>query len=424
MCPSSAHDAPQSPDGGYKADRVPGSCSPGLVFSRGEWGMYDFMFHVPTKIYFGRGQISHLAELSDFGQKALLVYGGGSIKRNGIYDEAIRILTHAGIEVVELSGVEPNPRIETVRRGVGLCAREGVDMVLAIGGGSTIDCAKVVAAGARYDGDPWDLVLDGSKAASALPIFSVLTLSATGSEMDAFAVISDMSKNEKWGTGAECMKPTMSVLDPSYTFSVSPKQTAAGTADMMSHTFESYFSMDEGAYVQKRLAEGLLRTMIHFGPIALAHPDDYDARANLMWAASHAINGLVSDGCSPAWCVHPMEHELSAFYDITHGEGLAILTPAWMEHVLDAQTAPLFAAYGCNVWGLSGVDDMKVAREAISRTRAFFVEAMHLPATLREVGITDEKNFEVMARKAADGCKGSFVALSQDDIVEIYRAAL
>ena len=322
------------------------------------------------------------------------------------------------------SGVEPNPRIETVRRGVGLCAREGVDMVLAIGGGSTIDCAKVVAAGARYDGDPWDLVLDGSKAASALPIFSVLTLSATGSEMDAFAVISDMSKNEKWGTGAECMKPTMSVLDPSYTFSVSPKQTAAGTADMMSHTFESYFSMDEGAYVQKRLAEGLLGTMIHFGPIALAHPDDYDARANLMWAASHAINGLVSDGCSPAWCVHPMEHELSAFYDITHGEGLAILTPAWMEHVLDAQTAPLFAAYGCNVWGLSGVDDMKVAREAISRTRAFFVEAMHLPATLREVGITDEKNFEVMARKAADGCKGSFVALSQDDIVEIYRAAL
>ena len=193
---------------------------------------------------------------------------------------------------------------------------------------------------------------------------------------------------------------------------------------MMSHTFENYFSMDEGAYVQKRMAEGLLKTMIHYGPIALAHPDDYDARANLMWAASHAINGLVGDGCSPAWCVHPMEHELSAFYDITHGEGLAILTPAWMEHVLSADTVALFAAYGRNVWGLTGTEDEAVAREAIVRTREFFTQTMHMPATLREVGITDEKNFEVMAKKAADGCKGSFVPLSKDDIVEIYRAAL
>ena len=386
--------------------------------------MYNFTFHVPTTIHFGKGQISHLAELASYGSRALLCYGGGSIKRNGIYDQALSILKDAGVQVFELAGVEPNPRIQTVRRGVELCHQNDVQMVLAIGGGSTIDCAKVVAAGAKYDGDAWDLVIKPGLIKDALPIFSVLTLSATGSEMDAFAVISDMTKNEKWGTGAECMKPTMSVLDPTYTFSVPARQTAAGTADMMSHTFENYFSMDEGAYVQKRMAEALLKTMIHYGPIALAHPNDYDARANLMWAASHAINGLVGDGCSPAWCVHPMEHELSAFYDITHGEGLAILTPAWMEHVLSADTVALFATYGRNVWGLTGTEDEAVAREAIVRTREFFTQTMHMPATLREVGITDEKNFEVMAQKAADGCKGSFVPLSKDDIVEIYRAAL
>lgn len=385
--------------------------------------MYNFTFHVPTTIHFGKGQISHLADLAGYGKKVLLCYGGGSIKRNGIYDQATEILSDAGLEIFELSGVEPNPRIQTVRRGVDLCRKESIDMVLAIGGGSTIDCAKVVAAGAKYDGDAWDLVIHPELIKAALPIFSVLTLAATGSEMDAFAVISDMTKNEKWGTAAECLKPTMSVLDPTYTFSVPARQTAAGTADMMSHTFENYFSMDDGAYVQKRMAEALLKTMIHYGPIALEKPDDYDARANLMWAASHAINGLVGEGCAPAWCVHPMEHELSAFYDITHGEGLAILTPAWMEHVLSEKTEKQFATYGRNVWGLTGTDDAPVAREAIARTRQFFTETMHMPATLHEVGITDEEHFDVMAQKAADGSKGSFVPLTKEDIVEIYRAA-
>ena len=385
--------------------------------------MYNFTFHVPTTIHFGKGQISHLADLAGYGKKVLLCYGGGSIKRNGIYDQATKILSDAGLQIFELSGVEPNPRIQTVRRGVELCRKESIDMILAIGGGSTIDCAKVVAAGAKYDGDAWDLVIHPELIKAALPIFSVLTLAATGSEMDAFAVISDMTKNEKWGTAAECLKPTMSVLDPTYTFSVPARQTAAGTADMMSHTFENYFSMADGAYVQKRMAEALLKTIIHYGPIALEKPDDYDARANLMWAASHAINGLVGEGCAPAWCVHPMEHELSAFYDITHGEGLAILTPAWMEHVLSEKTEKQFATYGRNVWGLTGTDDAPVAREAIARTRQFFTETMHMPATLHEVGITDEEHFDVMAQKAADGSKGSFVPLTKEDIVEIYRAA-
>lgn len=387
--------------------------------------MYNFMFYVPTRIYFGKGQISHLSELKNYGSKVLLVYGGGSIKRNGIYDNAVRILKDAGVSVYELSGVEPNPKIETVRKGVSMCKTEGIDMVLAIGGGSTIDCAKVVAAGAKYDGDAWDLVLDGSKIKAALPIFSVLTLSATGSEMDEFAVISDMTKNEKWGTAAEVLKPTMSVLDPTYTFSVSKKQTAAGTADMMSHTFENYFTKEKGADVQARFAEGLLKTMIKYGPIALAHPDDYDARANLMWAASHAINGLVAAGSQPAWCVHPMEHELSAFYDITHGQGLAILTPVWMEFVLkkDPSTAENFAVYGRNVWGIADDDDESAAKKAIEATRTFLFETMELPAYLRAVGIDSDEHFEIMAEKAAEGCVGCFVPLTKDDIVEIFRSA-
>lgn len=384
--------------------------------------MYNFSLNIPTTIHFGKGAISHLDELKDYGSKALLVYGGGSIKKNGIYDTAMSILKKADIEVLELSGVEPNPRIQSVRKGVEICRSEGIDMVLAIGGGSTIDCAKVIAAGAKYDGDAWDLVIDQSKITDALPIFDVLTLSATGTEMDPYAVISDLTKNEKWGTGSTYMVPTMSVLDPEYTYSVSKKQTAAGTADMMSHTMENYFS-HENADCQKFMAEGLLRTMIKNGPIALNDPTNYDARANLMWAGTHAINGNISEGVSPGWCIHPMEHELSAFYDITHGEGLAILTPAWMEHILSEETLSNFVDFAKNVWGLSGDDDWALAHAGIDALKKFFFETMGLPANLRAVGITDDKNFEIMAKKACDGSKGSFVPLTKEDIVEIYKAA-
>ena len=384
--------------------------------------MYNFNLQIPTNIHFGKGTISYLTELKEYGKKVLLVYGGGSIKKNGIYDTAMKYLQESELTVFELSGVEPNPRIETVRQGVEICKKENIDMILAIGGGSTIDCSKVIAAGAKYDGDAWDLVLDGGKVQAALPIFDILTLSATGTEMDEFAVISDMSKNEKWGTGSPYMVPTMSILDPEYTYSVSKKQTAAGTADMMSHTMENYFSM-ENADCQKFMAEGLLRTMIKNGPIALNDPSNYDARANLMWAGTHAINGVVGAGCSPTWCVHPMEHELSAFYDITHGEGLAILTPAWMEHILNDDTLPMFVEFAKNVWGLSGDDDYALAHAGIDALRKFFFEIMGIPANLRAVGITDETYFEVMAEKAANGCKGSFAALSKEDIIEIFRAA-
>ena len=385
--------------------------------------MQAFTYHIPTKIHFGKGQLVHLTELSESGHSVLLVYGGGSIKKSGLYEEAMQLLHQAGLQVTELSGVEPNPRIESVRAGVACCKEQKLDMVLAIGGGSVIDCAKVIAAGACYDGDPWDLVIDPGKIQTALPIYSVLTLAATGSEMDSFAVISDLSKHEKWGTSAECMKPKMSILDPTYTYSVSKKQTAAGTADMMSHIFENYFTNVPGAAVQARFAEGLLKTCVQYGPIALQHPDNYEARANLMWTSSMAINGLLSDGAEVGWCVHPMEHELSAFYDITHGEGLAILTPHWMDFALSEATAAKFAAYGRAVFGITETEDWKAAKAAIAETRAFF-RTMQLPETLREVGICEETHFEEMAEKAAAGCVGCYVPLTKEDIIGIFRDAL
>ena len=384
--------------------------------------MNNFVYHIPTKIHFGKGKISKLKELTESGSKVLLVYGGGSIKREGIYDKAMEVLTESGLTVYELSGVEPNPRIETVRKGVEMCKKDGIDMVLAIGGGSSIDCAKVIAAGAKYDGDAWDLVLNPSLIKGALPIYSVLTLAATGSEMDIFAVISDLNKNEKWGTASNHMLPKMSVMDPEYTYSVPAKQTAAGTADIMSHTLENYFTNVKEGFMQARFAEGILKTLVHYGPIALKDPTNYEARANLMWASSFAINGLLKLGCEVNWCVHPMEHELSAFYDITHGEGLAILTPFWMDFALREETAYKFAEYGRNVFGIMGEDDMEVGRKAIEATRAFF-EEMGLPKTLKDVGI-DDTYIDQMAEKAYKKAKGSFVPLTKEDMVAIFKAAL
>lgn len=342
----------------------------------------------------------------------------------GIYDEAMKLLADAGLSVVELSGIEPNPKVESVRKGVALCREHHIDMILAIGGGSVIDAAKAIAAGTVYGGDVWDLVLDSSKIKGALPLYCVLTMAATGSEMDPHAVISDMTLNIKQAMHSDYIKPKMSICDPTYTFSVPRRQTAAGTADIMSHTLENYFTNVEGGYLQARFCEGLLRTCIHYGPIALEKPDDYDARANLMWSSSHAINGLVKDGADVPWSVHPMEHELSAFYDITHGVGLAILTPRWMWHVLSEKTAPKFAEYGRNVWDLPwSDDDRSTAEQAIKKTEQFFFDVLGLPKTLTEVGIGDEI-FEAMEAKAAAVCTHTYVPLSKEDVVAIYQASL
>lgn len=385
--------------------------------------MQNFEFHVGTDILFGRGQVEKLgAKIREYTDSVLLVYGGGSIKKNGIYKAVLETLSSSGIAVMELAGVQPNPRIESVREGAKLCRENNLTGVLAVGGGSSIDCAKVIAAAALYDGDAWDLVIDSSKIKGALPVFSVLTMAATGSEMDAGAVISNMSTNEKYGTMSPSMLPKVSVLDPAYTFTVPAKHTAAGIADIMSHTFEIYFNREKGAFLQSRMAEAVLETCIKYGPEALANPESYEARANIMWASSWAINGLLQKGCAVLWSVHAMEHELSAFYDVTHGEGLAVLTPAWMRYVLSEETVDKFVSYGVNVWGISPeLPPMEIANKAIDLTQKFFVETMHIPATLKELGIGEE-NFDRMAEKAVRGKQiRGFVTLKQEDVKKIYE---
>ena len=253
----------------------------------------------------------------------------------------------------------------------------------------------------------------------------MLTLAATGSEMDAVAVISNMDTNDKLGTGHPDMRPKASILDPTYTFTVSKYQTAAGTADIMSHIMENYFGGSEGAYLQDRMAEGLLKTCIKYGVVAVREPENYEARANLMWASSHAINGLISLGKDHPWSVHSMEHQLSAYYDITHGVGLAILTPAWMDAILSDKTVDKFVDFAVNVWGVTPkADKVETAKEGIAALRAYFKE-LGIPQTLPEVGIKDETHFDVMAEKAEQGgLLKAYVPLPAAKIKEIYRACM
>jgi hypothetical protein len=393
----------------------------------GDDPMLNFNYSIPTKIFFGNGQIKVLGkEIKKYGTKVLLVYGGESIKKNGVYDEVIDQLKGEDIPFWELNGVKPNPRIDSVREGIKICRENKIDFLLPVGGGSIIDCAKTIGAGYYYDGDPWDLVIGKGKIEKVLPIGTVSTIAATGSEMDNYAVISNLETNQKLGLFHDNMFPKFSILDPAYTFTVSQRQTAAGTADIMSHIFEVYFSRTEGAYLQDRMAEAILKTCIKYGIVAVKEPKNYEARANLMWSSSLAINGLLSYGKESMWSVHPIQHELSAYYDITHGIGLAILTPYWMEYVLNDETVDKFAEYGINVWDIDKENDKYgIARGAIEKTREYFI-SLGLPSTLREVGIGEE-NLENMAKKATDyqgGTIGSFVPLNYEDTLEIYRRAL
>ncbi|MGV8980921.1 iron-containing alcohol dehydrogenase [Clostridium sp.] len=387
--------------------------------------MKNFNYSIPTKIFFGKNQIDVLgSEIKKYGSKVLLVYGGGSIKKSGLYDKIAGILKTNDISSWELSGVEPNPRLTSVRKGVQLCRDNGIDIVLAVGGGSSIDCAKVIAAGYYYEGDAWDIVLDPSKITKVLPLATILTLAATGSEMDAGAVITNFDTKEKLATGHPDMAPKFSILDPTYTYTLPEKQTAAGTADITSHIFEVYFSSTKEAFLQNRMAEAMLKTCINYGPIALKDPENYEARSNLMWTSSLAINGLLSYGKETEWSVHAMEHELSAYYDITHGVGLAILTPHWMKYILNDSTLDKFVEYGVNVWGIdeSG-DKYAIANAAIEKTREYY-NSLGIPSSLKEVGINEEKLEEMAKQATRNGNLGNFRVLEAQDVLNIFRASL
>jgi alcohol dehydrogenase YqhD (iron-dependent ADH family) len=387
--------------------------------------MNNFNYSIPTKIFFGKDKINILGnEIKKYGSRVLLVYGGGSIKKSGIYDRVTEIFKASNINFWELSGVEPNPRITSVTKGIQLCRDNKIDIILAVGGGSSIDCAKVIAAGYYYEGDAWDIVLDPSKIQNALPLATILTLAATGSEMNSGAVITNIDTNEKLGTGNPAMAPKFSILDPTYTYTLPEAQTAAGTADIISHIFEVYFSSTKEAYLQNRMAEAMLKTCIKYGGIAMKDPENYEARSNLMWTSSLAINGLLSYGKVTEWSTHGMEHELSAYYDITHGVGLAILTPHWMKYILNEETLEKFVEYGVNVWGIdANLDKYEIANEAIEKTREYFI-SLGIPSSLRKVGINEEKLEEMAKQATRRGKLGNFRALDAGDVLSIFTAAL
>ena len=390
--------------------------------------MQDFIFQNKTKIYFGKDQLGHLGEeISRFGKKVLLVYGGGSIKKIGLYDKVMKELEKAGMTVFELGGVEPNPHHTTVNKGAEICKKESVDVLLAVGGGSTIDATKGIAAAAKYEGDDvWDLVTHKASVSETLPIVTVLTLAATGSEMDGGCVISNVETNEKFGYFGPDNHPDVSFLDPSNTFTVSAYQTASGSADIMSHVFDvAYFSKQDEMDMLLRMQEEVLRTVVKYAPVAVKTPDDYEARANLMWASSWALNDFLYDGLSQSTVCHAMEHELSAFYDITHGHGLAILTPRWLTYILDEETAPRIKRFGVNVLGVDeALSLMDGAKEAIRALEEFFFNTLGLQPTLTDLGI-DDRNFKAMARKACrNDVLHGFTDLTPEDVEKIFRMCL
>ncbi len=388
--------------------------------------MENYVHAIPTKLYFGKGVTARLAEeLGRFGKNVLLVYGGGSIKRSGLYDSVLSALRDGGFAVSELSGVEPNPKIGTVARGAEICREKAIDVILAVGGGSTIDCAKAVAVGTFYDGDLWEMILQPKMGRKALPLVDIVTMSSTGSEFDPIAVISNPETNEKFGAGL--LYPTVSFCDPVNTFSVPPLQTASGAIDIMSHIMEDYFSGTPDSDLAEGIAETVLKSVIKNLPIALKEPDNYSARANLMANAAVACSGIPRYGKRHSgWPCHALEHELSAYYDITHGVGLAILTPRWMRFVLkkDPSVRWRFVKFARNVWGLGGDNEDALALAGIDALERFFRES-GVPMTLTELGIGTEHFTDMAVHADARGrLSNAWVPLTTEDAVAIFADCL
>ena len=387
--------------------------------------MQNFDYQTPTRLIFGKGVVEKLPEvMGTFGKKILLTYGGGSIKKIGLYDKVKELL--ADFEIVELSDIQPNPKYDpSVLDGVKLCKENDIDVILAVGGGSVLDCSKAIAAGAKYDGDPWDLISYKVQAKAALPIVDIITLAATGSEYDCGGVISRTETNDKIGYMDPHLYPAVSFLDPTYTFTVSKKQTAAGCADAMNHIMEQYFCEDSSILNDGFMEAGLKSLMVNARK-CLDDPEDYTARAEMMLTCTYGCNGIYALGNSESgWPCHGMEHALSAYYDITHGEGLAIITPRWMKHILSEKTVERFVKYGVNVFGIdSSLDRFEIAEKAIDETYKFF-ESIKIPMHLRDVGI-DESRIDEMAHHVAEneGLENAWVPLSEKDIADIFRASL
>jgi alcohol dehydrogenase YqhD (iron-dependent ADH family) len=392
---------------------------------KGEIAMNSYIYYNPTRLIFGKDQLSSLKdELGVYGKKVLLVYGGGSIKRSGLYDEVLNELKNMGAEVSELSGVEPNPRLSTVKKGVEICKEKGIECLLAVGGGSVIDCTKAIAAGAKYEGDVWDIITLKATPKEALPFGTVLTLAATGSEMNSGSVITNWETQEKYGWGSPLVFPKFSILDPSYTFTVPKDQTTYGIVDMMSHVLEQYFHNAENTPLQDRFAESILLTVMETAPKLIEDLENYDLRETILYNGTMALNGTLQMGVRGDWGSHNIEHAVSAVYDIPHAGGLAILFPNWMRHNVDTNVAR-FKQLATRVFGVEteGKSDKEVALEGIDRLSAFWT-SLGAPNKLADYKIDDSK-LEVIAEKAmARGEFGNFNKQNKDDVLKILEMSL
>lgn len=390
--------------------------------------MENFTFYAPTYFSFGDGKEKDTGALVRRfgGNKVLIHYGGGSVRRSGVLDKVIASLREAELPYVELGGAQPNPRSGLVYEGIELCRREGVDFILAVGGGSTIDSAKAIAAGVPYGGDFWDYYGTGKPVDVALPVGTVLTIAAAGSEGSPDSVITHETGMRKWAASGEGLRPRFSIMNPAFTCTLSAYQTACGVTDIMAHVCERYFTNTTDVEATDRLCEAVLKTMMQESPKVIANLQNYQARANIMWAGMVAHNDLCGVGREQDWASHNIEHELSAKYDVAHGAGLAVVMPAWMTYVLPHDVCR-FAQFATRVWGcdMNFANPEITAREGIARFRAF-LKSIGMPQTFAELGAREEDIPEMAAHMGlTDGrtC-GGFVRLATADVEAIYRLAL
>lgn len=389
--------------------------------------MQDFQYYTPTKVFFGKHAEAQVgAVLRARGcQKVLLHYGGGSIKASGLLDRIIASLQEAGIRYVELGGVAPNPKLEEVRHGVQVCRDQEADFILAIGGGSVIDSAKSIGVSTASGFDPWDIITGVVTPEATVPVGVVLTISAAGSEMSDSHVITNEALHLKRGRSLDLIRPTVAFLNPTLTFTVSPFQTGCGIVDIMMHTMERYFTLDPDTDLTDQLSEGLLRSVIHAGRIAMHHPNDYEARATLMWASSLSHNGLTGSGKKYFFTVHKMEHDLSGLFDrIAHGAGLSVLFPAWANYVC-LEYPEKFAQFAVRVMGLpdQGCRE-ELARAGIAALKDYF-RSLGMPTTMGELEIPPESYPQIADLTTENGTKTvpGFRPLAREDLLAIYRLA-
>jgi alcohol dehydrogenase YqhD (iron-dependent ADH family) len=385
--------------------------------------MRNFVFHNPTKIIFGVDTTNEVGrESKNYGKRILLVIGQGSVKKIGLYDKVVKLLKEEELEIFELEGVKPNPRVDLVRKGINMVRENNIDLLLAVGGGSVIDTAKAIAAGLTYEGDVWDLFKYRKPIKPTIPIGVVLTLAATGSEMNGNAVISNLETQEKLAISSPYIYPKFSILDPKNTASVPLNHTLYGIVDILSHVFEQYFDRVDDAILQDRFAEAIMKTVIETTPKIIENPEDLNARATILWCGTNALNGIIGVGKEQDWASHAIEHAISAIYDIPHGLGLAIVFPHWMKYVLDV-IPHKFANFARNVWGITGDDDFELGLKGIERLIDFY-ESIGVPTKLSKVGINDEK-LEEMAEKATQfGPIGNTKKLTKEDVYKILQMCL